>query len=76
MYYSALCLHQVSSEEVRVTLDRRDVAALSGSAQGGKVSFGARCEGGGFRLREGTATAAFKKKKGLLTVKLEYFHHV
>jgi hypothetical protein len=76
MYYAALCLHQVSSEEVRVTLDRRDVAAPSGSAQGRKVSFGARCEVGGLRLREGTATAAFKKKKGLLTVKLEYFHYV
>jgi hypothetical protein len=76
MYYAALCLHQVSSEEVRVTLDRRDVAAPSGLAQGGKVSFGARCEGGGFRLREGTATAAFKKKKGLLTVRVGYYNHV
>lgn len=37
-----------------------------------RVSFGAKYSGNGFVLKEGSAAAGFKKKKGVLTVKIQY----
>lgn len=81
--YSSVCaiVLQVSSDEVIVTVDKRHLAgtdptqATAGANQ--RVSFGAKYvpRGGkssGYVLKEGSAAAGFKKKKGVLTVKIQY----
>lgn len=51
------------------------LAALTAQGKGGKLralTFGAQCGAAGCRLLEGTAAAAYKKKKGALTVRVDF----
>jgi len=76
---------QVSSDEVIVTVDKQHLAntdptpaTTTTSAANQRVSFGAKYtpsggSGVGYVLREGSAAAGFKKKRGVLTVKIQYY---
>ena len=62
----------MSSNEVIVKVDKQYLANPAPSASNHQmVSFGAKFDSSKGSLKENTAAAGFKKKKGVLTVKIQ-----
>jgi len=64
----------VSDKEVQIRLHPEDIVtpAPSSLPVGSLLTFGMSYKGSAFKLIESSATASFKKKKGTLSVKIEY----